>query len=190
MRALWVICLCAAISVLLGSCGAAATALQDNFEQQIRANLPGGGTSKPAGGTTTSTPTTDPSRADVSIAQMLTMHNNLRGSLGLTKFTADATLSLIAQRQAAYNSSLGTISHADASGGQCWDRATAAGYDWTTIGENLAFSTNPQHVYNLWVNSPGHYHNMTNPLFTEIGIGKVIAGGGEYWCVVFAHPAN
>jgi uncharacterized protein YkwD len=117
---------------------------------------------------------------------MLTMHNNLRSSLGLGKFTVNNTLSQIAQGQAAYNAKIGTISHADASGGQCWDRATAAGYDWTTIGENLAFSTNPQHVYNLWVNSPGHYHNMVNPAFTEIGIGKVVSGGGEFWCVVFA----
>ena len=183
MRAFQVICACVAVSFLLGSCGAAATALQDNFEQQIRGNLPGGSTS----GSTTSP---DPSRADVSIAQMLTLHNNLRSSKGLSKFTADSTLSQIAQRQAAYNASINTISHADANGGQAWDRATAAGYDWTNIGENLAFSTNPQHIYNLWVNSPGHYHNMTNPVYTEIGIGKVIAGGGEYWCVVFANPGS
>jgi uncharacterized protein YkwD len=175
---------------MLGSCGAEATALQDQFVQQVKSNLP---SPKPSGSTSTGTPsgtTTDTSHADVSIAQMLTQHNQLRSSLGLTKFTMNSTLSLIAQRQAAYNSSIGTISHADANGGQCWDRATAAGYKWTTIGENIAFSTNPQHVFNLWVNSPGHYRNMTNPLFTQIGIGKVTAGGGEYWCVVMAHPGS
>jgi uncharacterized protein YkwD len=176
--------------MLLGSCGAASTAFQDQFIQQIHANLPGGNTSKPAGSTSTgsTTPSASQTKTDVSVAQMLSMHNQLRSSLGLTQFKMNSTLTLIAQRQAAYNSSIGTIAHADANGGQCWDRATAAGYNWTTIGENLAFSTNPQHVYNLWVNSPGHYHNMVNPLFIEIGIGKVTAGGGEYWCTVFAHP--
>jgi uncharacterized protein YkwD len=121
---------------------------------------------------------------------MLAKHNALRKSLGLGTLKANSTLTLVAQRQAAYNSTLGTISHQDASGGQAWDRATAAGYDWAHIGENLAFSTNPQHVYNLWVNSPGHYKNMTNPVYTEIGLGKVVAGGGQYWCVVFASPAR
>jgi uncharacterized protein YkwD len=121
---------------------------------------------------------------------MLASHNTLRASLGLPKLTANSSLSLVAQRQAAYMSTIGTISHNDASGAPCWDRATAAGYDWTAIGENVAFSTNPQRIFNLWVNSPGHYKNMINPVYTEIGLGKVAAGGGQYWCIEFANPAR
>jgi uncharacterized protein YkwD len=99
----------------------------------------------------------------------------------------NSQLTLAAQRQAAYVSTIGRLDHADANGGQAWDRIEAAGYNWSTVGENLAFSTNPTHIFNLWMNSPGHHKNIVNPAFNEVGFGKVTAGGGEYWCAVFAH---
>jgi len=176
---------------MLGSCGAAATALQDEFVQQVRSNLPSqhnstnGSTSGSTGGSTTAPAST----SGVSIASMLAQHNQLRSSLGLPALKANSTLSLVAQRQAAYMSSIGNISHYDASGGQVWDRADGAGYNWTTIGENVAYSTQPQGIFNLWKGSPGHYQNMVNPAYSEIGLGRVVNGRTEYWSVVFAHPA-
>jgi len=119
---------------------------------------------------------------------MLAKHNALRQQLGLGSLKMNSTLSKVAQNQAAYNASIGTISHADARGGQVWDRATAAGYMWTHIGENLADVSHLDKVFDLWVASPGHYRNMTDPSFKEIGIGKVTQGTHEFWCVVFATP--
>jgi uncharacterized protein YkwD len=183
LRALLVICACAAILLSLGSCGAAATALQDQFVEQVRGNQPSGSvkpTAKP------SAPAPAPAKVDVTIAAMLAQHNQLRKSKGLAQLTINGTLSQVAQRQAVYNASVNKLAHTDASGGQVWDRADAAGYSWSTIGENLAFSTNPPRIFNLWVNSPGHFQNMVNPAFNECGMGKVASDGGEYWCVVFA----
>jgi len=51
-------------------------------------------------------------------------------------------------------------------------RATAAGYSWSMIGENIAAGhTTPAEVMVGWMNSSGHRANILNCSFTEIGIG-------------------
>jgi uncharacterized protein YkwD len=97
----------------------------------------------------------------------------------------NSALTLVAQRQAAYVSTIGRLEHYDATGAGVDVRATAAGYQWRDVGENLAYTSNPAHIYGVWLQSPGHYANIVNPAFTEIGIGKVTTGRYEYWCVVF-----
>jgi uncharacterized protein YkwD len=71
-------------------------------------------------------------------------------------------------------------------------RAIAAGYNPTSVGENLAAGQwSAQEVINAWVNSPEHYANLINPNFTQVGLG--LAGGpasdGEpfvlYWVADF-----
>ncbi|SEW10244.1 CAP domain-containing protein [Chitinophaga arvensicola] len=52
-------------------------------------------------------------------------------------------------------------------------RLDAAGYKWNYYGENIASgSLDEQAVVLGWLNSPKHCHNMMNPTFTEIGIGR------------------
>ena len=57
--------------------------------------------------------------------------------------------------------------------GTRWSTAyKEAGITYTgTKGENLMWGVNTaEQFYSAWFNSPGHYRNMTNPNFTQIGI--------------------
>jgi len=56
-------------------------------------------------------------------------------------------------------------------------RLTAAGFDWSTAGENIAtgFAT-PRQVVDGWMASTGHCQNILNPQFTNVGTGVVARG--------------
>ena len=64
-------------------------------------------------------------------------------------------------------------------------RITAEGYNWLSVGENIAkgYSTE-QEVVQAWFNSPGHCENIMSSKFTEMGAGRV----GEYWTQDFGKP--
>lgn len=140
------------------------------------AGCPGGGT------TDTPDPGTNPTAEKQT---MLDRHNATRTSLGLGTFSFESRLSSIAQSHAEWMLSTGNLSHNDGDGHNVGDRATAAGYNWTTIGENIAYAGSGSTAYTLWLGSSGHYANITNASFTECGIGLAEAGGVQYWCVVF-----
>ena len=52
---------------------------------------------------------------------------------------------------------------------------------WQSVAENIAVSTSVQSAYNALVSSSGHYANMVNPTFTEIGSGVWKDAGGKFW---------
>jgi uncharacterized protein YkwD len=116
---------------------------------------------------------------------MLDRHNDTRTSLGLAEYAFDSRLNTIAQQHADWMLSTGNLSHTDGSGGSVGDRATAAGYGWVTVGENIARASSGSNAYEMWLGSSGHYANITNADFADIGIGLAAAGGVQYWCVVF-----
>ncbi len=116
---------------------------------------------------------------------MLDRHNATRTSLGAGTLSINTRLNTIAQSHAEWMLSAGNLSHTDANGGSVGDRATAAGYTWMTVGENLARAGSGSTAYTLWLGSSGHYANITNPEFVDVGIGLAEAGGVQYWCVVF-----
>lgn len=72
-----------------------------------------------------------------------------------------------------------TFSHTGSGGTQPWDRAGDAGYDWSTIGENIAWvgSTGTLNLEsaveslhkNLFL-SAGHRQNLMNDAFREVGV--------------------
>jgi uncharacterized protein YkwD len=53
-----------------------------------------------------------------------------------------------------------------------WNRIQATGYDWQTLGENIAtgFAT-PQEVVNAWMGSAGHCRNILDPNYVSVGTG-------------------
>lgn len=67
------------------------------------------------------------------------------------------------------------------------DRAEAAGYEWTTIGENIAQGPEtPKKVVAGWMDSPPHRGNILNDEYTEIGVAVAKSKSGElYWVQVF-----
>ena len=52
------------------------------------------------------------------------------------------------------------------------NRISATGFDWSTVGENIAtgFLT-PAAVVRAWMRSPGHCANILDPAYREVGTG-------------------
>jgi uncharacterized protein YkwD len=73
------------------------------------------------------------------------------------------------------------------------DRATAAGYRWVRVGENIASGQRtPEEAVASWLGSPGHCANIMNPAFTEMGAAYAINPRNRnrtaYWTQVFGTP--
>lgn len=63
------------------------------------------------------------------------------------------------------------FSHTSADGRSLSDRATAAGYLWSSLGENIAAGQRGvDAVMDAWIASPGHCANLMNAGFTEVGL--------------------
>ncbi len=85
-----------------------------------------------------------------------------------------------------------TFSHTGSGGSMPWDRATSYGYDWNTIGENIAWvgttgfldfeASIDQINRNLFL-SAGHRENLMNDDFREVGVSVetgVFTSGANY----------
>lgn len=81
-------------------------------------------------------------------------------------------------------------------------RISAAGYDWSAAGENIAtgFRT-ADAVVDAWMASPGHCRNILDPVYSAVGTGLVDAAIAPFsthpatWTQDFAlpiggHPSN
>jgi uncharacterized protein YkwD len=73
------------------------------------------------------------------------------------------------------------------------DRATAAGYRWVRVGENIASGQRSvEEAVASWLDSPGHCANIMNPTFTEMGAAYAINPQNRnrtpYWTQVFGTP--
>jgi uncharacterized protein YkwD len=71
-------------------------------------------------------------------------------------------------------------------------RVTAAGYSWSTVGENIAAGYGTvQHVIDGWMASDGHCANLMNPRFTEFGMACARNDASTYrtyWTQDLARP--
>lgn len=79
--------------------------------------------------------------------------------------------------------SINKMQHEAADGTGVGNRATASGYVWRAVGENIAHGqTTEQQVFNDWLKSEGHCKNMMNANFKETGAAR----SGTFWTQVFA----
>lgn len=73
--------------------------------------------------------------------------------------------------------------HKGSDNSKAGDRIKAAGYAYTTYGENIALGQPTETVVmNSWLNSELHCKNIMNANFKEMGVGRV----DNYWTQVFA----
>jgi len=73
------------------------------------------------------------------------------------------------------------FSHDSLDGRTMADRINAAGYAWSTIGENIAAGySSVQIVVSAWMDSEGHCANLMNPRFTEFGLACARNEASEY----------
>lgn len=85
------------------------------------------------------------------------------------------------------------FSHIGSDGSSPGQRLTAAGYAWTTVGENIAAGYGSvAAAVDGWAASPGHCANLLNPNFTQLGIACVPGTAGNpyrsYWTMKLARP--
>lgn len=133
--------------------------------------------------TTTAPPTTAP--ANDMLAQVLAITNQERAKAGCGALTRNAQLDSAAQQHSDYQAQTQTMSHTGRGGTDPGQRITAAGYQWSTYGENVAYGfTTAQDVMTAWMNSPGHRANILNCNFKEIGLG--LGQPNYYWTQDFA----
>ncbi|MGN9789689.1 CAP domain-containing protein [Streptomyces sp. NPDC054847] len=132
----------------------------------------GSGTSGGSGGT-------DPSGPE---AQVLSLVNKERASAGCSPLTANAKLTQAADDYSDVMARSGVMSHTGPDGSTMTSRVEAAGYVWSTLGENIARGqADAASVMNSWMNSPGHRANILNCSFKELGVGVHFGDGGPWW---------
>ncbi len=114
---------------------------------------------------------------------VIEMTNAFRRENRLGSVAASPALTKAARAYAAYLAKSGTFSHT-ADNSDVGRRAVASGYQWCSIGENLAMNLDSsgfetralaQATVEGWINSPPHKENLLGPHYTEIGVGVVKA---------------
>lgn len=121
----------------------------------------------------------DPYFIDSNAEQVLALVNQARAEVGLPGLTLNSTLLSAAHVRASEIAV--SFSHTRPDGRSCFTAWDEAGVTYMTAGENIAAGqTSPEDVMNSWLNSPGHYANITNANFTELAVGCYYVPGSEY----------
>lgn len=121
-----------------------------------------------------------------------------RARAGLAPLTLNTQLSTAAGNHSSRMATGDFFSHQDPNGSTIGSRIQAAGYQYSTSGENIAGGQDsPQAAIAGWINSSGHYANILKPDFTEIGIGYTYLENdtgnvniNHYWTQTFGRPVN
>jgi uncharacterized protein YkwD len=133
--------------------------------------------------------------SSMSILGILRYTNIERVKYGLKPLTLNTKLSNSALVKVEDMFTLQYFEHLSPTGKTAADLVRAQGYDFQSVGENLAlgdFGTD-KNLVNAWMNSPLHKKNILNPKFTELGlaVARSTYKGDIQWLAVqhFAKPA-
>ena len=104
--------------------------------------------------------------------------NELRSSLNLQPVTRYQELDAVAQDWSEQQAAANNMSHRP-------DFTSVYPKGWTTGSENVAWRTaggdTGALIFDQWLNSPGHYKNMTDPNVNSIGIGFAQTSDGKWY---------
>lgn len=128
---------------------------------------------------------------------VLELTNELRAAKGSHRLTINPELELAGDVRA--NETISTFSHTRPNGQDPFtvltDSNDSPNYDYQYIGENLGMATYhrsdafmAEMIFDGWVDSEGHYQNIINENFTEIGIGVDYDGEYLYVTQFFGAP--
>jgi len=119
-----------------------------------------------------------PAYAAYSSGTLVSMTNSERAKNGLGALSVNSALTSAATAKANDMLSKGYFSHTSPDGRTPWDFITAAGYNYTYAGENLAIGySSASELMSAWINSQTHRDNILNSKFREIGMAVV---SGKY----------
>ncbi|MEU9377855.1 sigma-70 family RNA polymerase sigma factor [Streptomyces sp. NPDC048255] len=114
--------------------------------------------------------------------QVVALVNKERAAAGCGPLKEDAQLRTAAQGHSDDMANRDFFSHTSPDGSDPGKRTTAAGYRWSTYGENIAKGQQTaQSVMDSWMKSPGHRANILNCSFKDIGVGIHQGQGGPWW---------
>ncbi|WP_217168109.1 CAP domain-containing protein [Streptomyces sp. AC512_CC834] len=120
--------------------------------------------------------------SDGAEAQVLALVNKERAAAGCSPVTANDKLTRAADDYSDVMASSGVMSHTGPDGSTMAGRVEAAGYQWSTLGENIARGqADAASVMDSWMNSEGHRANILNCSFKELGVGVHFGDGGPWW---------
>ncbi|WP_424210714.1 sigma-70 family RNA polymerase sigma factor [Streptomyces sp. BI20] len=130
-----------------------------------------------------SRPTADTPPADAGVvAQVIALVNKERAAAGCSPVSDNAKLRAAAQGHSQDMAARDYFDHTAPDGSGPGERTTAAGYRWTTYGENIARGQQTAAaVMESWMNSPGHRANILNCSFEDLGVGYHEGPGGPWW---------
>ncbi|MXM66531.1 sigma-70 family RNA polymerase sigma factor [Streptomyces sp. HUCO-GS316] len=135
--------------------------------------------------TATAAPQSQPAPSGT-VGQVVALVNRERAAAGCGPLTEDAQLNKAAQGHSDDMAARDFFDHTNPDGADPGQRITAAGYRWSTYGENIAMGQQtPESVMDSWMNSPGHRANILNCSFKNIGVGVHNGGGGPWWTQAF-----
>ncbi|MGN9762038.1 sigma-70 family RNA polymerase sigma factor [Streptomyces sp. SD31] len=116
------------------------------------------------------------------VAQVVALVNKERSAAGCGPVTEDRQLNQAALGHSEDMDARDFFDHTNPDGADPGQRITAAGYTWSTYGENIAQGQQtPEAVMDSWMNSPGHRANILNCSFKDIGVGIHEGAGGPWW---------
>ena len=140
-------------------------------------------TGKKTGGSSEST---YDSRAEKIVALM----NQDRAMYGRGPLSLNNALTKVANIRAEEIEKL--FSHTRPDGSSCFTILDENNIAYSFCGENIAAGVStPESVFSLWKNSQGHYENMMDDNFTQVGIGYFYSPSTyyqHYWVQVFRRP--
>ncbi|GGG63284.1 hypothetical protein GCM10011415_07110 [Salipiger pallidus] len=111
--------------------------------------------------------------------------NAYRQAHGLQRLQQNGRLAAAAQAHARDVARMGKVGHTGSNGSTVGARAKAQGYNYSTVGENVAWTSRGfPTVMQIWDDSPGHRKNLRMREATQYGIGR----SGDYWVLVVARP--
>ena len=115
------------------------------------------------------------------------MLNDLREDKGLQPLKWNPSSKLQRAAEVRAKEITEEFSHTRPDGSTCFTVLKEFGLSYSTCGENIAMGTqmSPQKAMEMWTNSPGHYRNMINPDFEEIGLARYKIGETIYWVQLF-----
>jgi uncharacterized protein YkwD len=110
--------------------------------------------------------------------QVVSLINQERANAGLSSLSVSGSLSSAAMGHSQDMAENNFFSHTGSNGSDLAGRLAAAGYSFSTAGENIyaggGSNDSPYSAVSSWMGSEGHRANILSSAFTEIGVG--------YWC--------
>jgi uncharacterized protein YkwD len=128
------------------------------------------------------------------VQQVFDLVNQERASADVPPLEIDLRLAVAAQDHADWMAANGVMSHTGEDGSSPAARATAAGFPYRTLGENVAAGySSPEAVVQGWMNSSGHRANILRASFTLAAVGYTYSSGsgwGHYWVNMFGSASD